>query len=204
MITLREAAHKIDPNAHLISVKAIARRVFLVGSVSVRGIIQLSQWWTRLNFVIQRQQQDQWCWAAVVASVSRFFDPNSNWTQCSLANAAFNRNDCCGSGFSDCNRAYDTEKALSITGNLQSSSGPITLTDIAQEIDAVRPICVRIEWIGGGTHAVVIDGYNMAMNMAAVDDPWGASYSGVVLSIFQKQYLGTGKWVRTFKVKASD
>lgn len=40
----------------------------------------------RLHFRIQRQEQSEWCWAAVAVSVERFFDPHSKLTQCEVAN----------------------------------------------------------------------------------------------------------------------
>jgi hypothetical protein len=158
--------------------------------------------WTRINFVMQHQQQTNWCWAAVAASVSAFFNPNTNWTQCGIVNAEFGRNDCCTQGSStNCNRPWYLDRALTRTGNLRSwSSGAGTLADIMQEINASRPLCARIGWSGGGGHFVAIDGYNRDLGMIAVDDPWFGA-SDVVLSTFQTAYQGSGSWTHTYRVQ---
>ena len=43
--------------------------------------------WHRIPFVMQHQQQTQWCWAAVSVSVSHYYSPWSGWTQCAMVNA---------------------------------------------------------------------------------------------------------------------
>lgn len=43
--------------------------------------------WKRLNFAMQHQAQDQWCWAATSVSIAAFYEPNTSWTQCSMTNA---------------------------------------------------------------------------------------------------------------------
>jgi hypothetical protein len=37
-----------------------------------------------LDFKIEKQEQPEWCWAAVAVSVERYFDPDSELTQCEL------------------------------------------------------------------------------------------------------------------------
>jgi hypothetical protein len=201
MVTLREAAQRIDPTTHQISVRALAYKVIMVPPIYVRRLIKFSLGWARLNFIMQNQQQTNWCWAATSVSVSRFFNPNGTWTQCSLVNAELGRSDCCMQGASsNCNRAWYLDNALSRTGNLQStSSGSASITEIAGQINANRPICVRIGWSGGGGHFLAIDGYNSAISMVAVDDPWYGA-SDVVLSVFQTAYQGSGSWTTTYRV----
>ena len=158
--------------------------------------------WVRINFAMQHQEQTNWCWAAVAASVSAFFNPNTTWTQCAIVNAELGRNDCCTNGSSaNCNKPWYLDRALTRTGNLVSmSSGAGTLSDVEQEIDNNRPLCVRIGWNGGGGHFVALDGYNHASNMVAVDDPfYGAS--DVDIAVFQTAYYGSGAWTHSYKVK---
>jgi hypothetical protein len=38
-----------------------------------------------LSLTVQRQEKSEWCWAAVSASVDRFFRPDSAHTQCEIA-----------------------------------------------------------------------------------------------------------------------
>jgi hypothetical protein len=157
--------------------------------------------WRRLNFTMQTQQQTQWCWAAVSASVSAFFDATTGWTQCAIVNAELGRTDCCTNGSStNCNRPWYLDSALSRTGNLQTwSSGVCTLADVTQEVNAGRPLCARIGWSGGGGHFLAIDGYNCELSTIAVDDPWFGA-SDVVLSTFQTAYQGSGSCTHTYLV----
>jgi len=150
----------------------------------------------------QHQQQTNWCWAAVSASVSAFFKPSTTWTQCVTVNAEFGRTDCCTNGSSsDCNKAWYLDKGLTRTGNFVSmSAGAGTMADVKAEIDNNRPLCARIGWSGGGGHAVALDGYNQDFNMVAVDDPWYGP-SDVDLTVFQTAYKGSGTWTHKYKVK---
>ena len=36
----------------------------------------------KLNFCMETQQMDCWCWLAVGTSIALFYDQNSAWTQC--------------------------------------------------------------------------------------------------------------------------
>ncbi len=158
--------------------------------------------WHRLAFIMQTQQQSQWCWAAVAASVSAFFNPSATWTQCGIVNAEFGRTDCCVNGSSaNCNQPWSIRSGLQRTGNFRSMSlGAGTMTDVSQDVDIGRPLCVRIGWSGGGGHAVVIDGYHEGLDMVAVDDPWSGA-SDVSLATFQTAYRGWGSWTHSYRVQ---
>jgi hypothetical protein len=78
-------------------------------------------------------------------------------------------------------------------------SDSLNLAEIVRDIDAGRPICVKVNWAGGGAHTLAIDGYHSALNMIAVDDPWYGA-SDVVLSVFQTAYQGSGTWTYTYRV----
>ena len=164
---------------------------------------RLDEGWKRLCFIMQHQEQTNWCWAATAASVSVFFDPNTIWaTQCSIVNAEFGRTDCCTNGSSaNCNKPWYIDLGLQRTGNFRSkSTGAGTMTDVSQDVDIGRPLLVRIGWSGGGGHAVAIDGYNQALDMVAVDDPWYGA-SDVSLPVFQTAYQGSGAWTHTYRVQ---
>jgi len=159
--------------------------------------------WHRLAFTMQTQQQTFWCWAAVAASVSAFFNPSTTWTQCGIVNAELGRTDCCTNGSSaNCNVPWFLDDALTRTGNFRSmSNGAGTMTDVSQDIDIGRPLCVRIQWSGdGGGHFVAIDGYHQGLDMVAVDDPWSGA-SDVSLATFQTAYRGSGSWTHSYRVQ---
>ncbi|HTV37612.1 MAG TPA: papain-like cysteine protease family protein [Xanthobacteraceae bacterium] len=118
-----------------------------------------------LNFVIQQQIETNWCWAAVSTSVSLFYDPQSMWKQCGVAEKALSRNDCCSdpAAASDpgrCNSPWYLDKALIITGNLnRMESRRLAFNEVQAEIAAKKPIGCRVGWYGGGGHFLVIRGW---------------------------------------------
>ncbi|WP_237479462.1 papain-like cysteine protease family protein [Lichenibacterium dinghuense] len=114
----------------------------------------------RLPLTMQTQLQSDWCWAAVTASVSQFYRPNSGWTQCSVADAALVRQDCCGAGGSDpnkCNKPFYLEVALDVTSHLlRIEPRHLSVTEVQNELSNGRPLCCRIEWVDRTGHFLSI------------------------------------------------
>lgn len=110
-----------------------------------------------LDFRMQPSQQSNWCWAAVAASVSKFYDPRGAFQQCELANFLLGRHDCCENP-SICNHGMSLTDALKHTGNFRRSSLVVTFAELYAEIFAGRPICVGIQYPDGARHYVVIFG----------------------------------------------
>ena len=120
-----------------------------------------------LNFNMEFQTQDRWCWAAVAVSVSRFYDPNSVFTQCSVANGIFPRpvgvNCCVQPGqVSPCNGDFFLDKALAHTRNLRLPLIPRAATpnELVNEHNNNRVIGCHITWKGGGGHFTVLRGFS--------------------------------------------
>jgi hypothetical protein len=159
-----------------------------------------------LGFTMQHQLQTNWCWSAVSTSVSRFYNPASPWTQCSLANTELGETACCADGSTDaCNRDWYLDRALSRVGNLQSWSGAAApLSEIEHEVNAGRPLGVRIGWEGGGGHFVVLAGYDdpgTGPGFLRVEDPWYGQ-SRMAYSAFRNTYQGTGSWTHTYHTRS--
>jgi Papain-like cysteine protease AvrRpt2 len=177
-------------------------------TINLRDLLQwlFYEGWDRLSFTMQHQLQTNWCWAAVSTSVSHYYDSSSTWTQCAVANAELGQTTCCANGGSSaCNQSWYLDKALARTGNFVSWSGPADFSSVDTEIDAGRPVGVRIGWSGGGGHFVVIAGYDEALlartDYVAIADPWYGS-SDVAWDTFKTSYQGSGTWTHTFYTKA--
>lgn len=153
-----------------------------------------------LNFVMQPQQQSQWCWAATCTSVDHYFNPNSSVTQCGLANLVFGQTTCCIDGSTpQCNNAGVTGDVLKMLGRLRvQAEQPEPFNVVDQEIMSDRPVGCRIAWSGGGFHAVVISGVgDLASPFVTVRDPaYGTNY--ILIGTFTAAYQGVGSWVRTW------
>ncbi len=157
-----------------------------------------------IGFTMQHQQQTNWCWSATATSVAAFFDTNTSWTQCSLANAELSRNDCCGAGASGpCNQPWYLDLALRRADDHLANMlwRPSTMLEIKNEIDNDRPMCLRVGWQGGGGHFLAIDGYNRDLDMVSVDDPWFGP-SDVTATTLNSSYQGTGSWTHSYWTQA--
>jgi hypothetical protein len=114
----------------------------------------------RLSLEVQPQQGDLLCWAAVAASVSTFFNPQSVWTQCAVASRVLNVPGCCQS-VAPCNQDSFLESAFQVTANLAAPpSFRLTFPQIKGEIDQQRPIGIRIAFGISVGHFVVLSGYD--------------------------------------------
>jgi hypothetical protein len=185
----------------------------LVGDVTVHVSRWFDLWkyirwllpaWDRLNFQMQAQQQTNWCWAAVSTSVALFYDPSSTWTQCQVANGELGRTDCCGAGASGPCNVYGTlDTSLTRVGHFDHiASGAASFQSVDDEIDAGRPMGLRVAWSGGGAHFLAIIGYlEDAPNYVAVDDPiYGKS--DLTYDTLKTNYQGSGSWTHTYYTKA--
>ena len=162
-------------------------------------------WWEdEMYFTMQHQQESNWCWAATSTSVELFYDPESTWTQCLVANNQTGRSDCCGSGASGaCNVYGYLNNALTAVGRLQQMvTGTATTAQIETEVTFARPLGIRVAWSGGGAHFLAIMGqYNAnGIDYVTVDDPiYGRS--NVAYATLQTAYRGSGTWTHTYYTK---
>jgi hypothetical protein len=193
------------------AVDALATEV--VGEVLVPITRRLDWWrfirwllplWDRLDFQMQHQQQSNWCWAAVSTSVALYYDAASTWTQCTVANGELSRTDCCGTGAStSCNVYGYLNTALTRVGHLdRMDSSVASFQAVDDEIDAGRPIGIRVAWSGGGAHFLAVIGYlEDDTNYVAVDDPiYGKS--DLTYDTLKTSYQGSGSWTHTYYTQA--
>jgi hypothetical protein len=99
------------------------------------------------------------------------------------------------------------EDALGITRTLSQALGGVILSfdEIRQEIDAGRPVCVRIGWQPNEAygHFVVIRGYSVSSvgeQWVDITDPYYFD-STVPYHQFVYAYLDAGEWTDTYLVK---
>ena len=161
------------------------------------------------GFVMQHQQQHNWCWAAVAASIQNFFNPPaSQVTQCQIATRAFpNISGGCESGGKPntaCNLPNSLTTVLGAWHRLAAAPilRPLSFSEIQRTIDAGFPIPLRIVWDDDPTtaHVAVITGYIPgAIPRVQVDDPF-YDRSVVDLQTLVSAYQGVGMWERTYPV----
>jgi hypothetical protein len=142
--------------------------------VTVAGPIVIAQ--NRIKFRIQRQEQSEWCWAAVAVSVEKYFDPDTTLKQCNIVNQfrdelgvdpeCFPKDDGkCRGGCDDCKCCCHPE-CCNYPGVLEDAlqkihkwrntlgpnpPGPLRFDELQREIDSGQPVCANIEWGSGNS-----------------------------------------------------
>jgi Papain-like cysteine protease AvrRpt2 len=150
-----------------------------------------------LTFVMQSQQQTEWCWAATAASVADYYATTSgapSQSQCEIASTCLNFQ-CCPPlppGWNG-NRFLALEDALGIHLAAGPTDSFLSFSDITNEIDAGRLVCCRIQWDNGHFNALI--GYTNDIGQELVICDPEPSYGNSVLpyKVFQSNYHG-GKW----------
>jgi len=160
-----------------------------------------------LTFKVQPQQESEWCWLAVTASIDTYYSQPSAWTQCLLANDQLFQQTCCQDGkTADCNKPGSLQSSLGRVQRLRNSvASPILFLGVQQEIDSLnpvgRPIAVGITWPDGDTgHAVIIVGWDSTAgeDYVYVADPADGSTRHIPYSTFLVSYDGKGTWNNTY------
>ena len=156
-----------------------------------------------LSFVVQHQLQTNWCWAAVTASIASFYRPSDGWTQCRIVNDRLGQAACCQNGSSmQCNQPWYLDRALTRVGHLSGyTSAALSMSQIRSEIDAGRPLGIRIGWVTGGGHFVGLRGYS-DQGLVDVQDPWYGAQS-LDYATFRSGYHGVGKWTHSYRTISS-
>jgi hypothetical protein len=156
---------------------------------------------------MQLQQQSNWCWATVAASVAGYYataGPSGGpWQQCEIVNLELGHNSCCLDGATaTCNVPWYLELALTRVGHLaRPPVGPCSFSYTKREIDLNDPVVGRIGWNGGGGHFVVLRGYDDGNDNEFVDveDPWYGP-STLSHSVFSASYQNAGAWTHTYPI----
>jgi hypothetical protein len=157
------------------------------------------------GYPAHRQLESQWCWAAVATNVASYYSISSSWTQCLLVNHRLGKTICCkrGAGASwskICNQPNRLDSALADVGHLSFvAAGPVNYLACEDETCAKsRPLGVRVGWLGGGGHFVVITGVNDDQSQELiVEDP----FRGKILirhRDISTKYSGNGVWTHSY------
>lgn len=166
--------------------------------------IKFNSLYMTMPFKMQSQKNSNWCWAAVSASTSVFYNPLSTWTQCLVANACLNLTVCCNTPTpSQCNVYGYLDLALTKTGNFVSmSTGTTSFANCTTQMNTWRVLGARIAWSGGGAHFVAMSGVSLNGSTQYVtirDSIYGTST--IPYTTFVNNYQGSGSWTHSYFTK---
>jgi len=157
----------------------------------------------QLSYAQERQQQDQWCWAAVAVSVSAFLHPPQQFGQCGVVQKVANLNGCCAAP-SSCNVTGSLRNALAFTGNLvQEPSGMVDLPFIQGQIrDAGRPVGIRIARDDNTAHVMAIVGFegDGPSCQLTIEDPFFGR-DRISYDTLRNHRYKNGRWSHTYFTK---
>jgi hypothetical protein len=166
-----------------------------------------------MRFDLQRQQQSNWCWAAVTTSLLNFFNEEHTHTQCQVVQQCLSllsdfdsaRTDCVQHSRSKaCNRTFKLPDALDEMDLLFSRCNySLTLDEVREQIHAGVPVGVRIGWRGGGGHFVLItavfdDLEGEMQSWLRISDPLDQAASYITWQTLKNRYKGSGRWTHSY------
>ena len=147
-----------------------------------------------LNLAMEKQETDNWCWAAVSVSVRKFYGLPGPATQCEQAGRLLNIPTCCADRDS-CDKRFVIDPAI-----FSLSLGAFLFDAVKQQVDNGRVVTARIKWAEGGTHFVCIDGYIEAgpQQLVSVKDPFYEP-STIPYETLKSAYLNRGAWTDSYR-----
>jgi len=169
-----------------------------------------------IGFNMEKQEHNNWCWAAVAVSVDRHFAPDSTWCQRRLASKMAKKEKLkvksCGTCQNrkptprTCNRPWYLDKALELVDRLRGKPkpAPLSFAQIEKKIKAGFPVCLRVLWGEGGAHFIVVSGYVKTKSGAQwvdVEDPHAGSSTWLYDEFLSNYQYSQGRWVETYPVK---
>jgi|SRR5208337_1702560 len=153
------------------------------------------------GFSVPTQIGKRWCWSAVGVGVATFYRPGK-WTQCRLVGRVLNRR-CCGNPIPNgCDVCNSLDASLQTVGHYGGRSDQFEAFSVVQrEINAQRPMGIRIKWAVPGAHFAALYGWDVLANgtefLHVADPLYGSrqeTYPWVV-----SRYLGPGNtWTHSY------
>lgn len=163
-----------------------------------------------LGVPIHFQRLSNWCWAACVEMTYKYRHPNQPLEQCTVANAALQRGDCCLSGGANtaCNSLLFMPQIVGLCQtfvNPFAHSVPAVLAwpALTYMISNERaPAIAQLVWNNGFAHVVVIMGWRVTPGFPPdyqvfVQDPDGGNKLVTYDALVNAYYLG--RWAETIR-----
>src|SRR4051794_11279310 len=130
--------------------------------------------WHWVDFCMQAQVEDQWCWAATAVSIDWYFNHGSQLRQCSFAGQVLGIADCCPTltvpGNPTCDQPFSMTAALTALHRLRRKAGPATFAQVKHQIDAGRPLAIHAGFDADSGHIAAVTGYRQQFETLRFQD----------------------------------
>jgi len=120
---------------------------------------------------VPEQEQLNWCWAATTVGIMNFYNPPTreepDHRQCAVVGRRLGQDVCGATRGNTIPEEFNVQSGLTLPlheagHHVVTFANQLSFDEITAEIDAGRPVCVRVVWergFGGG-HFAVIAGYS--------------------------------------------
>lgn len=161
-----------------------------------------------INFHMQRQIMDHWCWAAAASSVSFHLDEFAPKTQKEIVAQAFGL-DVDKDLDEEWDQDFRIDLGLGIVDCLQATHNfPVSFRDVLRQLESDRPVIAHIDWGNDTAHAIAISGCWMdgqGIKYLQVEDP-RANSDGMPIpmpmkAVLEDYFQEGGKWRHSFFVE---
>jgi hypothetical protein len=155
---------------------------------------------------VDTQERLFWCWAAVSASVRKYFFPKEPLSQAEVVQRVLEPNKPVVDPKGLPNRPHTLEPALEIAGKpFDARPGPLRFSELKRNLDMGHPVCALIRWVHGGGHFVAVYGYreSEAGPLVYVSDPFFVD-SVIPYDVLVSDYQTAGRWKRSYVFRQSE
>jgi Papain-like cysteine protease AvrRpt2 len=151
------------------------------------------------DFVAEKQELSNWCWAAVTLSLLKYYGHTTFSSQRELVQFIIDKKYCCnGRGCGVCNRPWYIGEVLHKVGILgQSIPSPITQSELDAALKHRNPVVMVVKWDSIATGHTLIIGHKVDDHYVVWDTRTPSFYKlpYAELLVNTKQRF---RWVNTF------
>lgn len=159
-----------------------------------------------LEIELERQLKSRWCWASLACAIARYYETmdvqQAQFAAELLKNVDAEHNIYPIEDQLEKNVDFKLDVALKYAGCFSHwSAGKPTFDRLKFEINQGRPLCVRLEWLKGGAHYIMIKGYDWEKGTVLIDDPLHG-LDRMPFENFPEKYRVSGAvWTETYWTK---
>ena len=156
-----------------------------------------------LEIKLEQQLKSRWCWVSLACAIAKYYE-TMNVQQAALANELVKNADTESEIYppedrKEKNVNFKLDVALKYIGCFSHwSAGKPNFERLKFEINQGRPLCVRLEWLKGGAHYVMIKGYDWKKGTVLIDDPLHGLHRMPFENFPEKYRVSGAIWTETY------
>jgi hypothetical protein len=146
---------------------------------------------------LEKQEMDNWCWAAVTSAIEAYYQEPFAEIQCRVASRWLGE-PCCPPTQDKTsplqNSMYDLVSALRGNAAGANLGRQFQYADLRREVDGKRPLCCILGTNGVPSHVILAVGYTDAGDII-LNDPASPGLQFMPIDAFRAGYAHGGTWI---------